>query len=297
MQGSSNALGSLAAHRNQVAPFVGLQSPHLMLNCSSCSTFAQSCPTATILLCTNRVDAMLDRAISSCLEQTVQCFELLIIVNGAQIAEMASELQTRYGHDHRVRVIWTDVRFLNFSLALGVHLARAPLIARMDSDDISAPDRLAVQTAFMLANPNVGVLATGFELIDSEGGVMSRVIPPTDARALRRDFYYRNPLCHPTVMLRAEAVRQVGGYLGGHHAEDYDLWCRLLVDGRWQIAAIPQLLLGYNSDSSGVARRSRSAYISMASTQLACLLASKDPRWLVGVLTSVCKLLFRARSS
>jgi glycosyltransferase involved in cell wall biosynthesis len=258
---------------------------------------AKDGPAATFLLCTNRVDALLHRAVLSCFEQTEPNFELLIVVNGDASAEMASELRSRYGHDSRVRVASTEVRFLNFSLALGLHLARAPFIARIDSDDISSPNRLAVQIAYMRANPDVAVLASGFELIDRDGSVLSQVDPVVDRHSIRRQFFYRNPLCHPTVMLRTEAVRQVGGYLGGHHAEDYDLWCRLLVDGTWQIAAIPQLLLGYNSDPSGVARRSRSAYISMASTQLACLLASKDPRWLVGVLTSVCKLLFRARPS
>jgi len=252
-------------------------------------------PAATFLLCTNRVDALLHRAVLSCFGQTEPHFELLIIVNGDASAEMEAELRVRYGHDSRVRVVSTEVRLLNFSLALGLHLARAPFIARIDSDDISSPERLAVQIAYMRANPDVAVLASGFELIDADGRVISQVDPELDRHSIRRQLFYRNPLCHPSVMLRATAVRQVGGYLGGHHAEDYDLWCRLMVDGRWQIAAIPELLLGYNSDPSGIARRSRNAYISMASTQLACLLASKDPRWLVGVVTSIWKLLFRAR--
>ena len=256
---------------------------------------SQAAPRATFLLCTNRSDPLLDRAILSCLDQTEQNFELLIVANGANAQAIASELKSRYGHDARIRVSSTEVRHLNFSLALGLHLARAPLVARIDSDDVSAADRLALQIAFMHAHPDVGVLATGYELIDVDGRVFSRVIPPTSDEAIRRQLYHRNPVCHPSVMVRVSAIREICGYLGGHHAEDYDLWCRLLIHGKWRIAAIPQPLLRYNSDPSGLARRSRSAYISMASTQVACLLISKDPMWLLGVLVSVWKLLLRSK--
>jgi len=256
---------------------------------------SQAVPRATFLLCTNRSDPLLDRAILSCLKQTEQDFEILIVTNGANAHAIASELKSRFGHEVRVRIFSTEVRHLNFSLALGLHLARAPLVARIDADDVSAADRLALQIAFMHAHPDVGVLATGYELIDADGSVLSRVIPPTSDEAIRRQFYYRNPVCHPSVMIRVSAIRQIGGYLGGHHAEDYDLWCRLLVDGKWRISAIPQPLMRYNSDPTGLARRSRSAYVSMASTQVACLLMSKDPRWLLGVLVSIWKLLVRSK--
>ena len=254
-------------------------------------------PLVTILLCTNRNDALLHRAIDSCLRQTLVDFELVLIANGECAIEIASSISHQYRNEPRLRVDQTHVRHLNFSLALGVHLSRADFIARMDADDISVPDRLEIQLAYMRTNKDVAVLASGYELIDTQGTTLSQVIPATDSKSILRQLQYRNPLCHPSVMLRAAAVRQVGGYLGGNHAEDYDLWCRIAIDGRWRIAAMAEPLIRYNAVPTGEARRSRSAYVSMASVQLGCFLATGRPQWAIGSFVSACKCIWRGRSA
>lgn len=252
-------------------------------------------PLVTILLCTNRNDAFLHRAIDSCLRQTLVDFELMLVVNGECAIAIASSISDDYRSEPRLRVIQTHVRHLNFSLALGVHLSRADFIARMDADDISVPNRLELQLAYMRTNKDVAVLASGYELIDAQGTTQSQVIPSTDSNYILRQLKYRNPICHPSVMLRTVAIRQVGGYLGGHHAEDYDLWCRIAIDGRWRIAAMAEPLIRYNAVSTGEARRSRSAYVSMASIQLGCFFATGRPQWALGCLISACKCIWRGR--
>lgn len=260
-----------------------------------CTHKAASMPRISWLLCTNQDHVLLRRAVLSCLEQSMADFELLIVVNGAQHNTLAHSLQEQYGGDSRVRVVSTPVHFLSFSLNLGLHLAQAPYVARMDADDVSHPDRLARQFDFMERHPSIAVLGSGYELIDKNGNVHGTVSPPQTDGDIRKALHYRNPICHPSVMLRKQAILQAGGYLGSMNAEDYDLWLRIALDPAWQFANLPAVLLSYNSELSGAARRSRQAYASVAAAQLRNFLVSHDPRWFVGVALSISKSVFRAR--
>ena len=258
---------------------------------------AESVPRISWVLCTNQDHALLKRAVFSCLEQSMADFELLILVNGNQGNTLAQSLQEQYGGDSRVRVVSTPVHLLNFSLTLGLHLARAPYVARMDADDVSHPDRLARQLDFMERNPSVAVLGSAYELIDETGNVHGTVSPPESDGDICRSLHYRNPICHPSVMLRKQAILQAGGYLGGQNAEDYDLWLRIALDPAWQFANMPDVLLSYNSAPGGAARRSRRAYANVAAAQLRNFLISHDPRWFAGAAFSVAKSVFRANQA
>ena len=99
-------------------------------------------PLVSWLLCTNRADNLLWRAIDSCLCQTLTNFELLIITNGVEAKLIAKQVEERYIEDDRVCVLVSDIQMLNFNLSLGVWRARGQYLARMDADDVSLPDRL-----------------------------------------------------------------------------------------------------------------------------------------------------------
>lgn len=219
-------------------------------------------------------------------------FELIILANGAQHRELAQLLQEQFGKDPRVRVVSTPIHFLNYSLSLGLHLAHAPYVARMDADDVSHRDRLACQLNFMECHPSVAVLGSAYELIDETGNVHGIVSPPERDVDIRRSLRYRNPICHPSVMLRKQAILQAGGYLGGQNAEDYDLWSRIALNPKWQFANMPDVLLSYNSTPGGAARRSRRAYANVAAAQWRNFLISHDPRWFVGTVLSSAKSIF-----
>ena len=251
-------------------------------------------PLVSWLMCTNREDEPLHRAIASCLNQTLQDLELVLVANGEDAASIARALQARYGHDNRVRLLSTEIRHLNFSLSLGLHHTRAALVARMDADDESMPDRLEIQCDFMQNNPDIAVLCAGYELVAPDRTVIGSVVPPLGDRQIRRQLPFRNPICHPTVMFRASSVKQVGGYLGGLHAEDYDLWSRLHANGACRFGSIDRCVLRYSAQPSGAARRSRSAYASMVSSQIRGFVESGDPRWLAGSVLSAAKMLIRS---
>lgn len=252
-------------------------------------------PEVSWLLCTCRNDALLRRAIDSCLQQTLSNFELLLIANGPDAKQIKQQLVERYGSDKRLRVVATPLQRLNFSLSLGLHLARAPLIARMDADDVSMPQRLQCQVDRMRENSALVVLGSNYQRIDGNAEVLSTVALPIGDEEIRRKLPFKNPLCHPSVMLRKEPILAIGGYLGGDNSEDYDLWSRVAMHKEWKFENIDIPLLKYNADPSGQARASRKAYANMAAAQLRNFVVGQGWGWLLGAAFSCMKAVFLSR--
>jgi glycosyltransferase involved in cell wall biosynthesis len=251
-------------------------------------------PAVSWLLCTHVADEHLKLALRSCLEQTFVDFELLVVANGSSALEVAATVQAWVGSDLRVRILTTEVRHLIFSLSLGLHYARAELIARMDSDDLSKSYRLERQVAFMQDHPHVTVLGTAYEVIDAEGRPIQKVLLPTSNSVIRRALLSSNPLLHPSVMFRRKAVFDAGGYMGGLHAEDYDLWVRISNDPVNSFANLPEICLGYRRLGVGTARRSRSAYASMAGAQFQNFINGQGLRWAFAAFLSTLKAFIRS---
>jgi glycosyltransferase involved in cell wall biosynthesis len=75
-------------------------------------------------------------------------------------------------------------------------------VGRLDAGDISLPGRFAAQIAFLDRNPEHAVVGTQAEVVDEEGRHLYMFRPPTDHEHLTRQLHYRNPMCHPSVMIR-----------------------------------------------------------------------------------------------
>lgn len=248
----------------------------------------------SVVLCTNRIDDFFHRAIQSILSQTYANFELLVVLNGLAMHSYEG-VQKKYAADMRVRIFLSRLAFLNHSLNLALEHARGNLIARMDADDISYPNRLEKQVEFMNKNPGVAICGSWFQLIDGDENSFKTVRMPELDKEIRSAAYFSNPLCHPTVMFRYETVAKAGGYIGGLYAEDYDLWLRMMMDRTIRFAAIPEPLLGYRANPTGLARGSKYAYAAMAAAQWNCFSITGNPRWLVASVVSLFKRWILAR--
>jgi len=258
-------------------------------------TNSERAPEVSWLLCSNVANEQLRQALQSCLNQTFTDFELLVVANGEFANDVAAAVRSWFGADPRLQVLTTEVRHLNFSLSLGLHHARAALIARMDSDDLSRVDRLEKQVLFMRSHPEVTVLGTAYELIDDDGVSQKTVLLPLDDRAIRRALLCGNPLCHPSVMFRRVDVLAVGGYIGGIYAEDYDLWARMAIDSRGQFANLSEVCLGYRSSGEGLARGARKAYAAMGAAQFRNFVLGAGFIWGFATLLSIMKAFVRGR--
>jgi len=253
-------------------------------------------PSVSWLMCAHIANDQLYEALLSCLNQTFTDFECILVANGPESDSIAEKVQYWFGNDARLQVYRTLVKHLNFSLSLGLHHARAPLVARMDSDDIAMPDRLERQVMFMNDNPSVTVLGCDYERIDSAGRSIDNITLPRENAAIRKALFRGNPLCHPSVVFRRDVVLRVGGYLGGLHAEDYDLWSRLALDQSVVFANFPHICQKYRMVGVGRARGSRLAYASMAASQFRNFVSGAGWSWVLAALISVVKAFTRSNS-
>jgi len=257
-------------------------------------SITQKNPLVSWLLCSHVENNYLKLSIESCLYQSYTNFELVFVANGPNASSVAKAVKNWFVEDPRIRVIITSISHLSFSLSLGLHHARGDLIARMDGDDISRPDRLERQVKFMVDHPEIVVLGSSYEIIDECGQVKKKIPMPKSDALIRKNLFRGNPLCHPTIMIRRYVALGAGGYLGGLHAEDYDLWARLSLNPDNLFANLEYTCLGYRVVGVGGARRSRWAYASMASSQFRNFLVGGGIRWLFATLLSLVKLFIRS---
>lgn len=196
----------------------------------------------------------LGEAIESILAQTFGDFEFLIVNDGSS-DESGAIIDAYAARDPRVRAIHQPNRGLVASLNRIIEEARAPLIARMDGDDITLPERFAKQIALLEKNPDYGVVGTSTHDIDMQG----RLKRNTDFHPLTHETFLETLtggplLCHPSVMMRRDIVLAVGGYRAAfRHCEDYDLWLRLA--GRTKLCTIPDRLFHYRRSDAQVSNR------------------------------------------
>ena len=182
-------------------------------------------PAVSVLMGVRDSARWLGAALESVWAQTAGDLELIVVDDGSTDATPDLLASVR---DPRLRVERQLPAGLAPALNRALGLARAPLVARLDGDDVSLPQRLSRQCDFLATHPEVGLLGTAAREVDEAGREAGVVRPPEDDRAIRRALIRRNPFVHSSVMMRRALVEQVGGYdVSFTVAQDYDLWLRL----------------------------------------------------------------------
>jgi glycosyltransferase involved in cell wall biosynthesis len=245
----------------------------------------------SVVICTNRVDDLFYRALDSLIKQSYENFEVILIGNSlsSEDKENITAIASRYSV---IKLFITDVGCLTFSLNFGLHQSQGSLIARMDADDISHPLRLEMQVKYMEVNPSVDVCGSAFDLIDVNDEVIGECSFPITDEAIKNSLFWSNPFAHPTVMFKRDVIMYLGGYMGGVHAEDYDLWCRMKLSPSVKFANLPDKLLGYRATPTGLARKSKFAYSGVSASQWRCFVLTGDVRWLAAAILTAAKRVF-----
>lgn len=175
-----------------------------------------------------------DRALQSITEnQIVMPTEIVIIVDGPvdeKINAVIEKYSEKYGN---LNVIRLDKNAgLGNALKLAIENAKYELIARMDSDDVSAPDRFEQQLSFFENNVDVDVVGGNItEFIGEESNIVSTRAVPLKNEEIRKYMKTRCAMNHVTVMYKKSSVQAAGGYLDWFCNEDYYLWIRMWLDG------------------------------------------------------------------
>jgi glycosyltransferase involved in cell wall biosynthesis len=198
----------------------------------------------------NEPTDVLRQSLDSMAAQTMGDFECIVVDESSQ-PNTAAVCRMLCERDARFRYIHPDTRIgLAASLNLGLSMARAPLIARFDADDICLPHRLERQVAFLEAHPDVDVLGGGLEIFTAEAGTIAIRDYPVDPDVIERRFQITTPIAHPTVMMRKSVLDRFGGYDPSFRfAEDLDLWLRLLNNGV-RFSNLPEVLVRYRQQAT-----------------------------------------------
>jgi glycosyltransferase involved in cell wall biosynthesis len=192
-----------------------------------------------------------NQAIESVLNQTLPYFEFIIVDDGSTdgTREVVEQWAAR---DRRIRLISRPNTGIVGALNDGLAAAGAPLIARMDGDDISLPDRFEKQVRYLNDHPECVLLGTHVLLVDHDGDPIrpwGREVTHEEIDHAHLDYQW--PVFHPSVMMRASAVRHVGGYRREcEWLEDLDLFLRLAEVGR--LANLPERLVHYRKHPDSV---------------------------------------------
>jgi len=184
---------------------------------------------------------MLQAAVNTVRAQTEPLWELILIDDGSDNERTRTELTLLAGSDPRIRLHTLGHRGISAALNYGLSVCRADLVARMDSDDLMYPTRLAMQLAYMHAHPRVDILGAQIDYLGQAGASQHPAV--VDAALVAKTDWLLN---HPTVMYRRHVICAMGG---GYDetmtcTEDMDLWLRM-IRARKVIRNLPDVLCTY----------------------------------------------------
>lgn len=225
----------------------------------------ENSPSVSVAMAVYNCADTLGEAVESILAQTHADLELIICDDGS--ADGTLELARKYATaDRRIRLIANARNLgLNRSLNRCLELARGKYYARMDGDDVCAPERLGKLVAFLESEPSFALVSSWMTTFDQRGTWGSvRTLPRPQAG----DFLSGSPFCHAACMMRTDVLRQLGGYGTAPHlqrCEDLDLWFRLYAAGH-KGANIQEYLYSMRDDRDARKRRTFVSRINEART-------------------------------
>ncbi len=177
--------------------------------------------------------AYLQQSLDSIFAQTMPPDEVVLVEDGPLPAPLTDVIEAMAQQHQQLHIVKLPENMgLGLALNEGLKHCHHELVARMDSDDIMRPERLAKEAAYLAEHPETAVVGSWTEEFEDCINELNtiRKVPETHEQLV--DFSKRrNPMNHPTVMFRKRAVEATGGY---HHCllfEDYDLWIRMMRQG------------------------------------------------------------------
>lgn len=194
----------------------------------------------------------LELALDSMLNQTISPDEIILVEDGPLTGELY-EVLNKYPMLHRIK----NETNLGLGLALNVGLkeCRNELVARMDTDDCSKPDRCEKQLARFLEKPYLAIVGSHIdEFVGDINNVISQRIVPTSSEDIYNFAKKRSAFNHPAVMYSKTAVLNNGGYSDLKRNQDVDLFGRMQFNG-YKAENIDEALLWFRSSDELSKRR------------------------------------------
>lgn len=198
----------------------------------------------------------IQQSIDSILSQSYKDFELIVVLDKPEYTQ-ALELLNKYAEaDDRVVVVVNNKNIgLAMSMNVAAEKATGEYLLRMDADDICMPDRFEIEYK-AICDGNYDLLCSSYEFIDENGNEIKRNVHTYTGRQIKLLLPHTNVIHHPTVIMKADKFRALGGYRNYKCAQDYDLWLRMKNAG-YSFCMLPEKLIKYRVRSSSVTVQQR----------------------------------------
>jgi glycosyltransferase involved in cell wall biosynthesis len=216
-------------------------------------------PLLSVLLACRDAARHLPAALAGIEAQTYRPIELIAVDDGS--TDQTPEILLGFAAKHSwVRVLRAPGVGPAAARVVAFAASQGSLIAIHDADDVSRPDRFALQVAAFESRPELGVLGSAAEVIDERGARKAPYSVPLDPEAIRRTLRRAPPFVHGSVMMRREVYEEAGGFRAGFRAaEDYDLWLR--VPSRYRLENLAAPLYQWRSHSENSFHRHRNLHL------------------------------------
>ena len=211
-------------------------------------------PAVSIVMPVYNCDRHVGQAVQSMLDQTLHGFELIIVDDGSTDGTCAV-LDSLSRKDKRIKIFHRPHTGIAGALNYGMRIAKCRYITRMDGDDISAPERLTKQVAFLDEHPDIGIVASWADIVDENCMFLDNWNGATQDAEIGWHMLFGYCIPHSSVTMRSDVFAKAGPYRTDlKHAEDFDLWIR--ARETTCIYNIPEKLLKRRLWNGGITQKS-----------------------------------------
>lgn len=196
----------------------------------------------------------LRQSIESILKQSYRDFEYIIILDNPDNVQHINLISQYEKHDKRIRFYINPYNMgLTDTLNKALSFARGKYICRMDADDVSMPNRMEIQKAYLEKN-GYDLIGGISKMIDENGNdIYSIRKVPTDFEKIKKCIKYNQVISHPTWFGKKEVFDQLNGYRKIPLCEDYDFTLRAILKG-YRVSNVDCNILNYRMTNNSISR-------------------------------------------
>jgi len=200
-------------------------------------------PLVSVVMAVYNGEHYLKPTVESTLNQTFKNFEFVIVNDASN--DRTKEIIHSF-NDPRIKLYNNEKNIgQTKSLNAGLNVAKGKYIARIDAGDVSMPNRLQKQVAFIEKNKDITVLGTSAFRYDESGQIIDVVHMPRSPKGRLQRIFFASPLVHISVLMKRDIIESIGGYNEEYDVlADYELWSNLTKKG-YGLSNLKEILAGY----------------------------------------------------